>query len=65
MDIQQEIQSLIASGLKFSIELKGSVVRVWMGDYLRQSTATATVASLEQAVTWLQMHRGLTVFAQA
>lgn len=59
MDVQQEIQALVASGLKFSIEIDGRSVLIWVGDYLRQSGAAATVASLEQAVEWLHRHAAL------
>lgn len=64
MDVHQEIQSLLTQGLKFSIELDGRSVLVWVGDYLRQSRAAATVSSLEQAVEWLQHHAAHTVSAQ-
>lgn len=65
MDVQHEIQTLLASGLKFSIEIDGRSVVVWVGDYLRQSGAAATVASLEQAVEWLHRHAALAAAARA
>ncbi len=65
MDVQREIQSLIESGLKFSIEVNGRSVLVWVGDYVRQSGAAATVASLEQAVEWLHLNGHVSAPAQA
>lgn len=56
MDIQREIHTLMASGLQFSIEVSGGAVLLWVGDYLLHGTASATVASLDQAVEWLQQH---------
>lgn len=56
MDVKREIQALIEGGLKFSIEMTGGPIRLWVGDYARDATAVATVASLEQAVEWLQRH---------
>ncbi len=56
MDVRQELQTLIESELKFSLEFDGRGVLIWVGDYLRQSTAVASVATLEDAVTWLLEH---------
>ncbi len=65
MDVKREIQALIESGLKFSIEMTGGAIRLWVGDYVRNGAAVATVASLEQAVEWLQRHVELAGPSQA
>ncbi len=58
MDIKQELQLLVESGLRFSIEMNGRAVLVWVGDYLRQRGGAAeTFASFEQAVQWLRQYR--------
>ena len=54
MDIKQDLDSLLNSGLTFSIEIKPGAVWIWVGPYLKTATPTATVASMEQAITWLQ-----------
>ena len=56
MDVRQELQTLIESELKFSLEFDGRGVLIWVGDYLRESTAVASVATLEEAVKWLLEH---------
>ena len=59
MDVQREIQVLLERGLKFSIEIDGRGVLIWVGDYLRQSGAAVSVGTLDQAVEWLQHHAEL------
>jgi hypothetical protein len=54
MDFQHEIATLIASGLRFTIELTGRQVDVAVGDYLDHAVATASVPSLEHAINWLK-----------
>jgi hypothetical protein len=54
MDIKQDLDTLLNSGLTFSIEIKPGAVWIWVGPYLKTTTPTATVASMEQAITWLQ-----------
>lgn len=61
MNIQRELQALVDSGLRFSIELDGREVIVRLGDYLRERGMATTVRSFEQAVEWLQEHRGMTL----
>lgn len=56
MDIQQEIQSLLERGLRFSIETNGVAVSVWVGDYVRQQAAAVTLTSIEQAIDWLRRY---------
>jgi len=57
MDVRREIQALIDCGLRFSIEVTGPAVLIWVGNYLGDRAAAAKVASIEQAVQWLQTHR--------
>lgn len=54
MDVYREIQSLLESGLRFSIELNGRSVQVWVGDYLREHAAAYACGTLDQAVLWLR-----------
>jgi hypothetical protein len=65
MDVQQELQSLVASGLRFSIEMNGCAVLVWVGDYLRQRGAAATLSSFDQAIEWLRRHGQMPVAREA
>jgi hypothetical protein len=53
LDVYREIQSLLASGLRFTIEINGQSVIVKVGDYLRHDMTETTVATLEEAVRWL------------
>lgn len=54
MDVHREMQLLLASGMRFTIEINGQLVIVKVGDYLRHDMTETTVASLEEAVRWLR-----------
>ena len=56
MNIQRELRALLASGLRFSLEVKGVNVRVWVGNYAGRTVPNATFASVEQAIRWLQRY---------
>ena len=56
MDIKRDIDALLSSGLTFSIEIMPGSVWIWVGQYLKTTTPTATVGSIEQAITWLQRY---------
>ena len=57
LNIERELKTLVASGLRFSLEVKGIDVRVWVGNYVRRATPDATFSSIEQAVEWLRHYR--------
>lgn len=57
LNIQRELKALLASGLRFSLEVRGREVRVWVGNYVRRATPDATFSSVEQAVEWLRHYR--------
>ena len=57
LNVQRELKALVASGLRFSLEVKGIDVRVWVGNYVRRATPDATCSSIEQAVEWLRHYR--------
>lgn len=54
MNISDELQALMNTGLRFTIEICGGVVNVRVGNYLRQECPHATVETIEQAIDWLR-----------
>ena len=57
MDLKCALDGLLTSGLIFSIEITVGAVWIWVGPYVKTTTPTATVASLEQAIVWLQQYQ--------
>ena len=59
MDIKRELDRLLSTGLRFTIELKGTDVIVLIGDYVRRGRPSTTVGSVEEAIDWLRRMTGL------
>ena len=61
VNIQRELRALLTSGLRFSLEVKGADIRVWVGNYARRTTPDATFSSVracDRLVAALrQLHR--------
>lgn len=54
MNVSHELQALMDTGLRFTIEIREAAVIVRVGNYLRQECPQATVETIEQAVDWLR-----------
>ena len=56
MDIHRELQDLINTGRRFSLEIKESVVFVRVGDYAHRLAADAVFPSIDDAIEWLRSY---------
>jgi hypothetical protein len=59
VNLQQELAALLASGLRFSIEITHGAVAIWTGDYLRAHAPAVVVPTTEDAIQWLKDRRSL------
>jgi hypothetical protein len=56
MDISRDLQDLLKTEWRFSLEIRESAVFVWVGDYAHRIAADAVFPSMDEAIEWLRFY---------